>query len=79
VTFARVSSKGQITLPAKARRAVGINPHDRVLIEVKNQEIVVKPVEDFFELQGFLGKALPRREERKRAMIAAAARSTKRA
>ena len=79
MAVARVSSKGQITLPAEARRAVGINPHDRVLIEVKNQEIVVKPVEDFFELEGFLGKALPRREERKRAMISAAARSTKRA
>jgi len=49
------------------------------LIEVRDQEIVVKPAEGFLALEGFLGKALPRREERKRAMVGAAARSTKRA
>src|SRR5439155_26628326 len=43
VTVVRVSTRGQITLPAEARRAVGISPHDQVLIEVRDQEIVVKP------------------------------------
>jgi AbrB family looped-hinge helix DNA binding protein len=75
MAVARVSAKGQITLPAESRRAVGIKPLDRVLIEVRDAEIVVKPVGDFFKLKGFLGRALPRREEKKHAALAAAARS----
>jgi len=76
---ARVSSKGQITLPVESRKAIGIKPGDCVLIEVENAEIVVKRLGDFFELKGFLGKAMPRREERVNAMLAAASRSTRKA
>ena len=79
MAVARVSSKGQITLPAASRRAIGIKPGDRVLVEVEDAQVVVKPIGDFFELKGFLGKALPRREERKRAMLAAAHRSSRKA
>ena len=79
MTVARVSSKGQITLPVDSRRAIGIKPGDRVLIAVENGGIMVKPLGDFFELEGFLGKALPLREEREKAMLAAAARSARKA
>jgi AbrB family looped-hinge helix DNA binding protein len=79
MAVARVSSKGQITLPVESRKAIGIKPGDRVLIEVENAGIVVKPLGDFFELKGFLGKAMPRREERVKAMLAAASRSTRKA
>ena len=61
-----VSSKGQITLPASSRRALGIKARARVLIEVTDNAIVVRPVPDFFELKGFLGKGLPPEEERRR-------------
>jgi AbrB family looped-hinge helix DNA binding protein len=63
--IATVSSKGQITLPAQARRALGIKTHDRVLILVQNDAIMVRPAPDFFELAGFLGKGLPPDEERR--------------
>jgi len=79
MAVARVSKKGQITLPVESRKAIGIKPGDRVLIEVENPEIVVKRLGDFFELKGFLGKAMPRREERVNAMLAAASRSTRKA
>ena len=63
---ATVSSKGQITLPAKLRRALGIEPHDRLSVEVVDDTIVLRPVPDFFALRGFLGKGHPIEEERKR-------------
>jgi len=43
-----------------------MEPHDRVLIEATDDAIVIKRAADFFELEGFLGKALPAAEERKR-------------
>jgi AbrB family looped-hinge helix DNA binding protein len=79
MSVARVSSKGQITLPVESRKVIGIKPGDRILIEVEGAQVVVRPVGDFFELEGFLGKALPRREERVKAMLAAARRSARKA
>jgi len=64
MTVATVSSKGQITLPASARREAGINLHDRVFIESRNGEIVVRPVPDLMKFKGFAGKAKPRELER---------------
>ena len=64
MTVSTISEKGQITLPAAARRRVGIKPKDRVIIETTDDAIIIKPVEDFFELEGFLGEALPEEEER---------------
>lgn len=61
-----ISTKGQITLPASLRRKLGIGPHDRVLIELADDAIIIKPAFDLFELEGFLGKALPTAEEKKR-------------
>lgn len=64
--FATISTKGQITLPVRLRRKLGMNPHDRVAIEASEDAIVIKPAGDFFALAGFLGKRLPRAEERRR-------------
>ena len=64
MTVATISTKGQITLPAAARRAVGIKPHDRVIVEVKDKTISVRPAPDLFQLKGFLGKGMPRDKER---------------
>lgn len=64
MTVATVSSKGQITLPAAARREAGINLRDRVYIESQNGEIVVRLVPDLMKFKGFAGKALPRAVEK---------------
>lgn len=61
-----ISLKGQVTLPARLRRKLGIKPHDRVVIETTEDAILIRKASDIFELEGFLGKALPREEERKR-------------
>jgi len=52
-----------------------MKPHDRVLIESAGDAIVIKRAVDFFELEGFLGKALPEAEERKRMLHAVSLRT----
>lgn len=64
--FATVSTKGQITLPAQLRRRFGIEAHDRVEIDAGADGIVIRPIGDFLELEGMLGSARPRQEERDR-------------
>ena len=39
---AKVSSKNQISLPSEARRRLGINPGDRLSVEVRDQELVLR-------------------------------------
>jgi antitoxin PrlF len=42
-TRAKVTSKGQITLPIALRKRLGIGPGDSVLFETKGDQIVVLP------------------------------------
>jgi AbrB family looped-hinge helix DNA binding protein len=63
-----ISAKGQITLPAKLRKKFGLRPNDRVVVESTVEGILIRSAGDFFELDGFLGKRLPREEERARMM-----------
>jgi len=69
-----ISAKGQITLPAKLRKKFGLRPNDRVVVESTGEGILIRSAGDFFELGGFLGKGLPREEERARMMKGIAAR-----
>ena len=52
--FARVSSKGQITLPAEIRRKLSIEPNSRVDIVLRDAEIVIRPLKTVSELKGIL-------------------------
>lgn len=63
MAVATISSKGQITLPAEARRAIGVAAGDRVIVRVVDGAIVVERALDFLSLRGVLGPALPRAEE----------------
>jgi len=66
MTTSTVSSKSQITLPAAACREIGIKPHDRVLVEVREGAIVIRSAPDLMGFKGVLGKSLPREVEIKR-------------
>jgi antitoxin PrlF len=68
-----LSSKGQITLPVRMRRQLGLQPNDAVTIDTVGDTIVTRRAADFFALKGFLGKALSPELEAKR-MRAAVAR-----
>ena len=72
--IATLSAKGQITLPARLRKSLGMRPHDRLVVETAGDAIVIRRTADFFELEGFLGKSLPAEEERRRMMQAVSAR-----
>ena len=42
MTLATLSSKGQLTVPADARRALGLHPGSRLLIETLGDRIVIR-------------------------------------
>ena len=42
-TYATVSSKGQLVIPASIREALGIEPGTRVAIRCEGAEVVLKP------------------------------------
>ena len=41
---ARITSKGQITVPHEIRRALGVRPGDRLLFEKEGSSVRVRPV-----------------------------------
>ncbi len=49
---ANISDKGQVTLPATARRKLGIKPRSRVDIDVRGDEIVIRPVKSIRDVRG---------------------------
>ena len=52
MSLATVSSKGQVTLPAKVRHELGIRSKDKVRFFVRDNEIVIKPLRSFRQLRG---------------------------
>ena len=54
VIIARVSSKGQITLPIDARRRLGIKANSRVEIITGDGCIIIRPLRSVRELAGIL-------------------------
>ena len=43
----RISSKGQVTIPAKIRKAIGIEPGDMVGYELQGKSVKLKRIEPF--------------------------------
>ncbi len=54
---AQVSDKGQITVPARVRKKLGIKARSRVEIEVRDDALVVKPIKSVLELSGVFHEA----------------------
>jgi AbrB family looped-hinge helix DNA binding protein len=53
-TLARVSETGRITLPAAARRKLGIKPRSQVVLEVRENEVAIKPIKSIMDVAGIL-------------------------
>ena len=49
-----ITSKGQVTLPAKLRKELGLKPSDRVFFDGKNGEVVIKKLPSIDSLFGSL-------------------------
>ncbi len=56
--IARVSRRYQVVIPKEVRREVGIKEGDRVLFEIEGNEIRIRKLRNFLELEGSLEKAL---------------------
>ena len=54
MSFATVSSKGQVTLPVKIRKKMGIRSKDKIQFLVRENEIIIKPLRPFRELRGII-------------------------
>ena len=52
MTTTIVSEKGQLTLPSAIRRKAHIHPGTRVEIEVREDEIILRPLKSLRELAG---------------------------
>jgi AbrB family looped-hinge helix DNA binding protein len=48
----KLSSKGQIVIPAWLRRELGLSEGDKLLIERRQEEVVLKPVVKLSKLRG---------------------------
>lgn len=58
-----ITSQGQISIPAKLRRKLGLHKKQKALVSEREGELIVRPVKDFLELGGSLKttiKATPR-------------------
>lgn len=47
-----VTQKGQATIPAPIRKKLGIKPNGKVAFTIRKNDVVIKPVVDFFTLRG---------------------------
>jgi AbrB family looped-hinge helix DNA binding protein len=54
MTMAVVSDKGQITLPAKLRKQLGIAPRSKLDVAIEGDRIVMQPIKSVMELSGIL-------------------------
>jgi antitoxin PrlF len=68
-----MNSRGVVTLPAKLRRALGLNPDDQLIAEVTSEGLLLRPavtlpveiysdkrIREFDEAEAELKKVLPR-------------------
>ena len=60
ITTAKITSKGQITLPKEVRRLLDVGTGSVVVFEREDDKIVIKPARTLREFKGILkGKAAP--------------------
>ena len=52
MTTARISNNGQMTLPVDIRRKLGIEPRSRVELELRDNEIIIRPLKTISEVAG---------------------------
>ncbi|MEO7741475.1 MAG: AbrB/MazE/SpoVT family DNA-binding domain-containing protein [Usitatibacter sp.] len=78
-TTLTLSSRGVVTLPAKLRRALGLNPEDVLIAETTPEGLLLRPsvtlpveicgdkrVREFDESEADLAKVLPPRKKARR-------------
>ncbi|MHB8362167.1 MAG: AbrB/MazE/SpoVT family DNA-binding domain-containing protein [Patescibacteria group bacterium] len=55
-----VTQKGQTTIPIQIRKKLGINMNSKIVFEIKeNNEVLIRPTKNFFELKGSIKSKKP--------------------
>jgi AbrB family looped-hinge helix DNA binding protein len=54
MTLVRVSDKGQVTLPAEIRRKLGIKSGSRMEVDVRDDNVILKPEGSVMDAYGAL-------------------------
>ena len=49
-----ITSQGQISIPAKIRKELGLFEKRKAIVSIHEGKMVVEPIRDFFELRGSL-------------------------
>lgn len=49
-----ITSQGQISIPARLRRKLGLNKLNKALVTEKRGKIFIEPIKDLLELKGSL-------------------------
>lgn len=49
-----ITSQGQISIPVKIRRQLGLSKTSKAIVSVANGKVMIEPVRDFLELAGSL-------------------------
>ena len=66
---ARITSKGQITVPKEIRRALGVGPGDRLLFENGNGVVRVRPVRTKSPFAKYRGVSQDSKNSGKKALL----------
>jgi antitoxin PrlF len=66
---ARITNKGQITVPKEIRRALGLKPGDRLVFESGNGVMSVRPVRNESPFSKYRGAGHGRRRSGKKAIM----------
>ena len=54
--FVTITSQGQITIPAKMRRELGLDKLRKAIVRRENTTIIIESTSDFFSLKGSVKK-----------------------
>lgn len=57
---ATISAKGQITIPARVRKQLGVGPDDKVALIFRGNEVILKPLKG--TIQNLRGSIPPRQQ-----------------
>ena len=70
-TMAKITSKGQITVPLKVRKALGVKEGDKLIFEQNGDEMVVRPDKRESRFAKYMGIGNPGIGEGREAVIGA--------
>ncbi len=52
--YVTITSQGQITIPAKFRRLLGLKKSTKAIVDIENEKLVIKPAKSLMDLEGIL-------------------------